>query len=186
MPVPHAEPGSGGRAAAPSDSTCSFLLQPLALFRSCAPSSRCHTFNVSKKLKTLITTITLAIGAIPAPAEEVAEIDKPQVIEISAAELWKKLKGDWKEEDRPAFIDLRNPKEYTREHLTGARHLDPEADDFDSKVAKLDRRRAYVVYCQDGADSAKVVATWKDLSFRKLYHLTGGWDAYEAVISGRR
>lgn len=137
-------------------------------------------------MKTTIIAVTLALCAGSAPAEDAAGIGENQVIEITATELWKKLKGDWTEEDRPALLDLRSAKEYAKGHLKGARRLDPEADGFDAKVAKLDRNRTYVVYCQDGADSAKVVATWKQQNFRKLYLLRGGWGAYEAVITGRK
>lgn len=140
-------------------------------------------------MKTTISTIiavTLAFCTSLAPAEDAAGIEGNQIIEITATELWKKLKADWKGEDRPALIDLRNAKEYAKGHIRGARQLDPEADQFDSKVAKLDREQIYVVYCRDGAISAKVVAAWKEQNFRKLYHLRGGWDAYEAFITGRK
>lgn len=140
-------------------------------------------------MKTVISTIiavTLAFYASPAPAKDAAGIEENQVIEITATDLWEKLKGDWKGENRPTLIDLRSPKEYDKGHLEGARQLDLEGDQFDSKVAKLDRKRTYVVYCQDGANSAKVVAAWKEQGFRKLYHLRGGWDAYESLITGRK
>jgi rhodanese-related sulfurtransferase len=140
-------------------------------------------------MKTTISTViavTLAFHVSLAPAKDAAGIEENRVIEITATDLWKKLKGDWKGEDRPALIDLRKAKEYTRFHLEGARQLDPEADDFDSKVAKLNRNRTYVVYCKDGAKSAKVVATWKEKNFQKIYHIKGGLDAYEAVITPRK
>ncbi len=140
-------------------------------------------------MKTTISTIiavTHAFYVSLAPAKDATGIEENQVIEITATDLWKKLKGDWKGDDRPALLDLRKAKEYAKTHLEGARQLDPEADDFDSKVAKLDRNRTYVVYCKDGAKSAKVVATWKEKDFQKIYHLKGGWDAYEAIIAGQK
>lgn len=137
-------------------------------------------------MKTTIIAVTLALWAGSVPAEDAAGTGGNQVIEITATELWKRLKGDWTEEDRPALLDLRCAGEYAKGHLKGARRLDPEADGFDEKAAKLDRNRTYVVYCQNGVDSAKVVAAWRERNFRKLYHLRGGWDAYEAVITGRK
>ncbi len=140
-------------------------------------------------MKTAISTIiavTLALYVSLAPANDAAATEENQVIEITATDLWKKLKGDWKGKARPALIDLRKAKEYAKLHIDGARQLDPEADDFDSKVAKLDRKQVYVVYCKDGAKSAKVAATWKEKNFQKIYHIKGGWDAYEAVITGQK
>jgi rhodanese-related sulfurtransferase len=140
-------------------------------------------------MKTAISTIiavTLAFYASPASAKDAAGIEENQVIVITASDLWKKLKGDWKGKDRPTLIDLRSQKEHDKGHLEGARQFDLEGDQFDSKVAKLDRNRTYVVYCRDGTNSAKVVTAWKEKNFQKLYHLKGGWDAYEAVITGRK
>ena len=140
-------------------------------------------------MKTAISTtiaVTLAFHAGLAPAKDATGIEDNQVIEITATDLWKKLKGDWRGKDRPTLIDLRSLKEYDKGRLEGARHLDLEGDQFNSKVANLDRKRTYVVYCRDGANSAKVVADWKVKNFRKLYHLKDGWDAYEAVITGRK
>lgn len=140
-------------------------------------------------MKTAISTIiavTLAFYAGLSPAKDTTGIEDNQVIEITATDLWKKLKGDWKGKDRPTLIDLRSPEDYDKGHLEGARQLDLEGGQFDSQVAKLDRKRTYVVYCRHGANSAKVVAAWKEKDFRKLYHLKGGWDAYEAVITGRK
>lgn len=140
------------------------------------------------KLSTIPTVIAIILTffVISAPAENDGKADKRQVIEITATELWDRMKGEWKAEERPVLIDLRNAKDHARGFLTGSRQLDPESDDFDAKVALQDRERTYLIYCQDGTTSAKMLARWKDQKFKELYYLKGGWKAYEAFISGGR
>ncbi len=105
------------------------------------------------------------------------------VIELTAAEFRERIKGP-KPEIKPVFIDLSDAKDYAKSHITKARRFDFPADNFEEKIAKLDRNQTYLVYCQNGAKSAKSLAVWKRLKFKKLYYLKGGMKAYLAHISG--
>lgn len=133
-----------------------------------------------------IISIAVAFSYKPAAAEEGGKAGKMQVVEVTTAELSKLLKREWDEGDKPTFIDLRNAKEHAKGHLTSSRRLDYTADDFEKTLAKLDRAETFLVYCQDGINSKKSLATWKRLKFKEVYYLKGGWEAYLAHISGAR
>jgi rhodanese-related sulfurtransferase len=47
-------------------------------------------------------------------------------------------------------IDVRTPAEFQSGCLNGAKNVDIEASDFDSKIAALDKKANYLVYCRSG------------------------------------
>ena len=56
--------------------------------------------------------------------------------------------------DSRVVIDVRTPAEYAAGHIAGAQNIDVEAADFGAKIASLDKKAAYFVYCRSGRRSA--------------------------------
>ena len=50
-------------------------------------------------------------------------------------------------------IDVRTPAEYAAGHIAGAQNIDVEAADFGTKIAALDKKATYLVYCHSGRRS---------------------------------
>jgi len=50
-------------------------------------------------------------------------------------------------------IDVRTPAEYAAGHIAGAQNIDVEAADFGSRIASLDTKAQYLVYCHSGRRS---------------------------------
>ena len=50
-------------------------------------------------------------------------------------------------------IDVRTPAEYAAGHIAGAQNIDVEAADFGTRIATLDKKGAYLVYCHSGRRS---------------------------------
>jgi phage shock protein E len=50
-------------------------------------------------------------------------------------------------------IDVRTPSEYAAGHIAGAQNIDVEAADFGTKIAALDKKAPYLVYCHSGRRS---------------------------------
>jgi rhodanese-related sulfurtransferase len=77
------------------------------------------------------------------------------------------------------LVDLREPDEYAREHIPGAR-LVPlssfNAHDFDG-----DRDRAIVFHCKSGNRTALNAERILGRNFRESYALAGGIDAWKAA-----
>lgn len=78
--------------------------------------------------------------------------------------------------ENPAFIvlDIRTPEEYYAGHLDGSINIDFYASDFREQINRLDKDKSYLVYCRTGNRSGKALDTFKELGFRKVYHLTAG------------
>ena len=137
-----------------------------------------------KPLRLVAAAAAMAIaGASLAAGDEAKPVDQ-RVHDITAPELRKRLRAEWKD-DRPIAIDLRAPEEYRGGHLIGARRIGYPADDFEERIAKLDRGLRYIVYCADGIESAKAVALFRKLEFKEVYYLRGGWKAHLKLIGGK-
>ena len=86
------------------------------------------------------------------------------------------------------ILDVRTAQEYVLGHLKGSINLDFKSPSFSDLIARLDRDKAYLLYCRTGRRSARAVMLMKSLGFKELYNLTKGieqWqrEGYE-VISG--
>ncbi len=56
--------------------------------------------------------------------------------------------------DSRIVIDVRTPAEYAAGHIAGAQNIDVEAADFGARIASLDTKAPYLVYCHSGRRSA--------------------------------
>lgn len=72
------------------------------------------------------------------------------------------------------LVDVRTPEEFTEGHLENAINIDITADDFDSKIAALDKEKPVMVYCKSGGRSAKASSRLNELGFKNISDLEGG------------
>ena len=87
----------------------------------------------------------------------------PNVKSISTAELAKA-------EPKPVLLDVRTAAEFDVSHLSGARHVDPDA--AASKVA-LPKNAPIVTYCAVGYRSAKFAQRLQEAGFTNVRNLEG-------------
>ncbi len=57
------------------------------------------------------------------------------------------------ENEQVQIIDTRTPEEFNAGHIPGAVNINIDGDDFDVKVAELDKSRPVAVYCRGGRRS---------------------------------
>ena len=96
-----------------------------------------------------------------------SQADGVQVLEVSKYE--KKMT-----QPEVQLVDVRTPEEFSEGHLENAINIDVTADDFDAKVASLDKEKPVMVYCKSGGRSAKASARLKELGFKTISDLEGG------------
>lgn len=70
-------------------------------------------------------------------------------------------------------IDVRTPDEFRESHLKGALHLDVMQPDFLQKAEKLDKSKAYKLYCHSGNRAERALEFMKNQGFTKLENLGG-------------
>ena len=96
-----------------------------------------------------------------------------------AADLIEKHKGD----ANFVILDIRTPGEYQSGHLKDATMIDYYSKTFVNDIGRLDREKAYLVYCRSGNRSARAMELFNKLQFKKIYHLSSGINRW--IAEGR-
>lgn len=74
------------------------------------------------------------------------------------------------------LVDVRTPEEFMRGHLKRAINLNFNDDNFEDIVkAKLDKTRPVFVYCFSGRRSTDAAAFLRDLGYKEVYDMAGGF-----------
>jgi len=76
------------------------------------------------------------------------------------------------------LVDVRTPKEYNVGHLKNAQNIDFNSPTFEEDIAKLDKEKPVVLYCQEGGRSAKCAKKMAEAGFKKIYDLKGGFSEW--------
>lgn len=73
------------------------------------------------------------------------------------------------------LLDVRTPGEFNAGHIKNADNIDFTGSDFREKVATLDREKPVLIYCHSGNRSGKASLILKELGFKEVYDLQGGY-----------
>lgn len=85
-------------------------------------------------------------------------------------------------EDGYTVIDVRTPEEVSKgKIIDSALEMDFYADDFKNKLNALNKEESYVVYCRSGGRSGKTLKMMKDMEFKSVYNIEGGYNAYSEL-----
>ena len=91
---------------------------------------------------------------------------------------------DFKEQfegnDNAVVLDVRTPEEVAEGAIEGATKINFFDSNFAEQVDKLDKSKAYFIYCRSGRRSANACNIMAEKGFEKLYNLEGGYMAWEA------
>jgi len=82
--------------------------------------------------------------------------------------------------DDEVIIDVRTPEELVGGYIEGAINIDYKADDFKTKLSSLDKDKTYFVYCAAGRRSRGAADLMKELNFKEVYDLSGGFTNWSA------
>ena len=80
------------------------------------------------------------------------------------------------------YLDVRTQEEVDGGAIPNSVHIDFRKDNFEEEVLKLDKTKAYVVYCRSGARSSKASKMMVDLGFGKVANMAGGYNEYKVVM----
>jgi len=77
-------------------------------------------------------------------------------------------------------LDVRTPGEFMVGHIQGAINIDVEGTQFETEIAKLDKKATYAVYCHSGRRSGIALTAMHHDGFTSIFNLTNGivdWQA---------
>ncbi|MBX2814656.1 MAG: rhodanese-like domain-containing protein [Saprospiraceae bacterium] len=79
------------------------------------------------------------------------------------------------EEEPLVLIDVRTPEEAADGMIAGAELIDFRSPDFQVQIERLDRDASYGIYCRSGGRSNKAMTLMRELGFRSVVELEGGY-----------
>ena len=101
-------------------------------------------------------------------------------VKVISADKTKELVKN-KPQDELQIIDVRQPAEYERGHITGAK-LMPMSTLADN-AEKLDASKTTVTYCRSGVRSRSAAALLKRKGFEDIYSMTGGIETWNGNVA---
>lgn len=76
------------------------------------------------------------------------------------------------------LVDIRTPKEYKDGHLVTALNINFYDKDFKTQMAQLKKEESIYVYCAAGGRSGKASKKLKEMGFKTVYDLDGGYNKW--------
>jgi rhodanese-related sulfurtransferase len=84
------------------------------------------------------------------------------------------------DENKSVLIDLRTDDELAKKGMIkGARQLDFFAKDAESQIAKLDKKKTYLIYCAGGGRSGDCAELMQKQGFKEVVNLEKGFDDWK-------
>lgn len=80
------------------------------------------------------------------------------------------------------LVDVRTAEEFEGGHLDNAENIDVIETDFITKAEKLDLEKPIYIYCRSGKRSAKAALILKDVGFKEIYDMDGGYLHYQIDV----
>jgi rhodanese-related sulfurtransferase len=80
--------------------------------------------------------------------------------------------------DNIQLVDVRTPEEYAEGHIENALLINFKSDDFEEKIQELDKDKPVYVYCKSGNRSGQASEIMKELGFKQIIDLDGGYSAW--------
>ncbi|AFL80149.1 Rhodanese-related sulfurtransferase [Aequorivita sublithincola DSM 14238] len=73
------------------------------------------------------------------------------------------------------LVDVRTPEEFAEGHLDNAKNINVLETDFITQAEKLNLDEPIYLYCRSGKRSAKAALILKDVGFKEIYDMNGGY-----------
>ncbi|MDI1353958.1 MAG: rhodanese-like domain-containing protein [bacterium] len=84
------------------------------------------------------------------------------------------------DEQKSILIDLRTDDELSKKGMIkGAKQIDFFAKDAESQIAKLDKKKTYLIYCAGGGRSGDCAELMQKLGFKEVVNLEKGFDDWK-------
>lgn len=78
------------------------------------------------------------------------------------------------------LVDVRTLEEFNEGHLKSAQNICVTDSDFAENISKLDKNQPIYLYCRSGKRSAAAAKIMKDLGFKEIYDMDGGFINWES------
>jgi len=122
------------------------------------------------------STLEEPVASNSQTGEESPKIAIPySVTHIDVADASKLIAGS----ENIVVLDVRTPDEFSRGHIEGAINIDFQSNEFSESLSGLNQNDPWIIHCAIGGRSTQALAILEDSGAGKVYHLDGGFQAWE-------
>jgi thioredoxin len=89
--------------------------------------------------------------------------------------------GKIKQTANAQIIDVRTTGEFMQSHIKNALNINIGSNDFQHRVADLNKNKAVFVYCLTGSRSSYAMRILSSMGFKEIYNLSGGMMQWRAA-----
>lgn len=119
-----------------------------------------------KKTKSIIVTLIVLLSISCSNSQNFKSVDVAE------------FKSILEKNSEIQLVDVRTEDEFKGGHIENAKNIDWNGNDFDAQLTSLDKTKPVLVYCLSGGRSKKAAAELKELGFREVIELDGGYLAW--------
>lgn len=119
-----------------------------------------------KNLKSIIATVVITLSISCTNSQNFKSVDVAE------------FKSTLEKNSEIQLIDVRTEDEFKGGHITNAKNIDWNSANFDIQSSALDKAKPVLVYCLSGGRSKKAASKLKDLGFKEVIELNGGYLAW--------
>lgn len=123
--------------------------------------------KLQKILVLLIAFVLVNINLVQAQSSKVKALNPSE------------FEGLMKNKGAVRVLDVRTADEMSEGYLLGAINIDFNSGNFNNEIAKMDKRRTYLIYCKVGGRSGEAAKMMREAGFTHLYSLDGGIDTWQ-------
>lgn len=119
-----------------------------------------------KNLKSIIATVVITLSISCTNSQNFKSVDVAE------------FKSTLEKNSEIQLIDVRTEDEFKGGHITNAKNIDWNSANFDIQSSALDKAKPVLVYCLSGGRSKKAASKLKELGFKEVIELNGGYLAW--------
>ena len=129
--------------------------------------------NMTMKSSTIVLVIIMVTALLG--CTDSTQSQTPKVFHITQEEFSKVAA-----KEKATIIDVRTPGEVSQGYIKGATvFADVYDPSFKTRIAQLDKNKAYIVYCRSGSRSSSASEYMVSQGFMKVYNLQGGISSWK-------
>ena len=116
---------------------------------------------------------------MPEEIKQMVMVSKKGLTEITPADL----NALMKEKSNFVIVDVREPKEFKAGNIPGSVNIPRGLLEFQITKKYPDKAANIILYCKTGGRAALAAESLKDIKYKKIKSLAGGWEAWSKVAA---
>ena len=126
----------------------------------------------------VLSLILIAVSLMSSCQHRLSSASKVSVNGVVKKEVFKEIIGLGKVQ----LVDVRTPEEFLAGHIDKAKNINFNDPNFKQTIAtSLNKNKPVAIYCRSGRRNASALIILKEMGFKDIYDLEGGFLNWQAV-----